>query len=103
DSASSSTHRAAMVLVEPDPVVTQAVQFLPGFEVLGIGSRRDLWLEVFLRQRIRQLVVDFEVLELLAISKEIEDKDLHVVRPPPPVLLAPRPTDMYKLAGTAML
>ena len=73
-----------MVLIEPDPVITEAVQFLPGFEVLGIGSRRYLGLEIFLRQRIGQLVVDFRVLELLAISKEVEDKDLHIVRQPLP-------------------
>jgi hypothetical protein len=73
-----------MVLVEPDAVITQAVQFLPGLEVLGIGPRRDLGVEVFFRQRIGQLVADFQVPELLAVSKEIEDKDFHVVRQPPP-------------------
>jgi len=72
-----------MVLVEPDAVITQAVQFLPGFEVLGVGSCRDFGLEILLGQRIGQLVVDFQVLELLPVSKEIEDKDLHVIRQPP--------------------
>jgi len=72
-----------VVLVEPDTVITQAVQFLPGFEVLGIGSHRDPGLEVFLRQRIGQLVADFQMLELLPICQEIEYEDFHVVRQPP--------------------
>jgi len=51
-----------VVLVEPDPVITEPVEFLPGFEVLGIGARRDLRLEIFPRQRIGQLVADLQVL-----------------------------------------
>ena len=72
-----------MVLVEPHPVIAQAVELFPRLEVLGIGPRGDLGLKVFLWQRIRQLVADFQVLELLTIRQKIEDEDFHVVRQPP--------------------
>jgi hypothetical protein len=73
----------AVVLVEPHAVIPQMIELFPGLEVLGIGPRGDVGLKVFLWQRVGQLVVDFQVLELLTICKKIEDKDLHVVRHPP--------------------
>jgi hypothetical protein len=75
--------RRAVMLVEPDAVIAQAVELFPGLEVLGIGARGDLGLEVFLWQWVGQFVVDLQVLELLTICNKIEDKDLHVVRHPP--------------------
>ena len=70
----------AVVLVEPHPVIPQAVELFPGLEVLGIGPRGDFGLEIFLGQRVGQLVVDLQVLELFAVSQEIEYEDLHLVR-----------------------
>ena len=58
-----------MVLVEPDTVITEPVELFPGFEVLGIGPRRHIRFEVFVRQRIRQLVADLQMLELLAVGQ----------------------------------
>ena len=66
-----------MVLVEPDAVIPQAVELFPGLEVLGISARGDFGLKIFLRQRVGQLVVDLQVLELFAVSQEIEYEDLH--------------------------
>ena len=94
-----------MVLVEPDAVIAQPVELFPGLEVLGIGPRRDLGLEVFLWQRVGQLVADLQVLELFAISQEIEDEDLHLVRQPPRDAGRSdrRRPICSKLAGAAML
>jgi hypothetical protein len=50
-----------MVLVEPDPVIAEPVEFLPGLEMLGIGARRDLRPEVLLRERIGQFAADFQM------------------------------------------
>ena len=36
----------AVMLVEPDPVIAEPVELLPGVEMLGIGARRDLRLEM---------------------------------------------------------
>ena len=36
----------AMMLVEPDPVIAEPVELLPGVEMLGIGARRDFGLEM---------------------------------------------------------
>ncbi len=38
-----------MVLVEPDTVITEPVELFPGFEMLGIGPRRDIGFEVSVR------------------------------------------------------
>ena len=65
------------MLVEPDPVIAEPVELFPGFEVLGIGPRRDLGFEVFVGQRIGQLVADLQMFELLAVRQEIEDKNFH--------------------------
>src|SRR5262249_50011928 len=75
--------RRAMVLVEPDPVIAQPVELLPSLQMLGISPHRDFGFEVFLWQRIGQLVADFQMLELLPICQEIEYEDFHVVRQPP--------------------
>ncbi len=66
-----------MMLVEPDPVIAEPVQFLPGFEMLGIGPDGDFGLEMPARQRIGELVADFQMVELFAIGQQIEDEDLH--------------------------
>ena len=46
------------MLVEPHPVIAQAVELFPRLEVLGIGARCDLGLKIFLGQRVGQLVAD---------------------------------------------
>jgi hypothetical protein len=46
----------AVMLVEADAVVAQAIERLPRLEMLGVGLRRDLRLEVLRRQRIGQLL-----------------------------------------------
>ena len=67
-----------MVLVEPDPVISQMIEFFPGLEVLGISPRGDFGFEVFLWQCVGQLVVDLQVVELFAVSQEIEYEHLHL-------------------------
>ena len=49
-----------MMFVEADAVEAQLVHFLPGVEMLGIGLRRDLRVEEFLRQRIGQLAIHLQ-------------------------------------------
>jgi hypothetical protein len=95
----------AVMLVEPDAVIAQAVELFPGFEMLCIGACRYLRLEKLLGQRIWQLVVDFQMIELLAIRQEIEDEDFHAAR----CLSTLQPTRpkcrsmLSKLAAAAML
>src|SRR5262249_35450528 len=67
----------AVVLVEPDPVIAEPVELFPGVEMLAIGPGRDLGVEMFVGQRVGQLVAELQMLELLAISQEIEDKNFH--------------------------
>jgi hypothetical protein len=71
------------MLVEPDPVIAQAIELLPGFEMLGIGPCRDLRSEIFLLQRIGQLAPDLQMLKLFTISQEIEYEDFHICLSPP--------------------
>src|SRR6516165_7213508 len=77
------------MLVEPDAVITQPVELLPRLEMFGIGPRRDLGLEIFVRQRIGQLVADLQMIELFTISQEIEYEDFHRIAPHPPASRAP--------------
>ena len=70
------------MLVEPDSVITQAVELLPGFQMLGIGPGRHLGFEIFVGQRVGQLVADLQVLKLFAIGQEIENKHFHRIAPP---------------------
>jgi hypothetical protein len=71
-----------MVLVEPDAVIAEPVELLPGREMFGIGPRRNFGFEILLRERIRQLVPDLQMLELLAIGQEVEYEDLHRITRP---------------------
>src|SRR5260370_2389591 len=70
-----------VVRVEPDAVIAQPIELLPSLEMLGIGPRRVLRLEILLWQRVGQLVADLQVLELFAVSQEIEYEDLHRITP----------------------
>ncbi len=71
-----------MMLVEPDPVIAEPVELLPGGEMLGIGARGDLRVEVPFGQRIGQLIADFQMVELLAIGQKIKDENFHLVTSP---------------------
>ena len=44
------------MLVEADAVIAEPVDLLPRREMLGIGARRDVGLEMLAPQRIGQLV-----------------------------------------------
>jgi hypothetical protein len=79
-----------MMLVETDAVIAEAVQLFPGGKVLGVSADGDLRPEITFRQRIGQLAADLQMIELLAISQQVEDKDLHRVLPKAllPALLA---------------
>ena len=68
----------AVVLVEPDAVIAEPVELLPGLEVLGVGAHRHLRPEESLRQRPWQLALAIlEVLQVLAVRHQIKDKDSH--------------------------
>ncbi len=79
----------AVMLVEADAVIAEPVELLPGGEMLGIGARRDLGLEMLLRQRIGQLAADFQMVELLAIGQQVKDKDFHRITSPRAISLGP--------------
>src|SRR6185437_5849316 len=69
-----------VMLVEADAVITEPVHFLPRRQMLGIGLRRDRGLEVLFLERERQLVGDFQVVEMLAIRQEVENEDFHCAK-----------------------
>src|SRR6185312_14512398 len=66
---------------EADAVIAKPVHFLPGFEVLRIGTNRDVRLEVAVGERIRQLAADLEMIELFAIGEQVKNENLHGVLP----------------------
>src|SRR5438067_1084499 len=67
-----------MVLVEADPVIAEAVERLPGVEMLLIGAFRGGGVEMAPRQRVGQLgLAALQVVEIGVIGQQIEDKDLH--------------------------
>src|SRR6516165_8199194 len=77
------------MLVEPDAVIAQPIELLPGFEMFGVSPRRDLRFEIFLLQRVGQLAPDLQVLKLFTVSQEIEYKNLHYFGASPSRLAGP--------------
>src|SRR6185437_2634115 len=69
-----------VMLVKADAVIAEPVHFLPRRQMLGIGLRRDRGLEVLFLERERQLVGDFQVVEMLAIRQEVENEDFHCAK-----------------------
>ena len=65
------------MLIEPQPVVAELVDQFPCVEVLGIGSDCNLWFKMAAGEGVRKLGTRFQVVELLAIGKQVEDKDFH--------------------------
>src|SRR5438034_535036 len=47
--------------------------------MLGIGLHRLGWIEIFLAERVGQLLAPRQVVEMDAIGQQVEDKDLHGV------------------------
>ena len=76
-----------MVLVEPDAVIAEAIEFFPGRDVLGIGPYGDLGFEVLVGQWIGQLVADLQMIELFAVGQEIKDEDFHYCPSPLPLTI----------------
>ena len=66
-----------MMLVETDAVIAEAVHFLPGIEMLGVGANGDVGLEVTVRQRIGEFAADLEMVKLFAVGEQIEDENFH--------------------------
>jgi hypothetical protein len=66
-----------MMLVEPQAVVAELVDQFPGVEVLGVGADRDLGFEMAAGERVRQFGADLQMIELFAISQQIEDEYFH--------------------------
>ncbi len=67
----------AMMLVEADPVIAQAVHLFPGIEMLGVRTDRHVRLEMPLAQGIGQLRARLQMVEVLAVGQKVEDKDFH--------------------------
>ncbi len=67
-----------MVLVEADPVIAQAVEKLPGVEMLLIGAHRGRRIEMPLGERVGELgLAAFQMVEIGVIGQEVKDKDFH--------------------------
>ena len=73
-----------MMFVEADAVIAQAIQLLPGVEMLGVGPHRDVRFEMPFAQRIGQLRPGLQMVEVLAIGEEVEDEDFHARKLAPP-------------------
>ena len=69
--------RRGVVLVQADAVEAELVHLLPGFEVLCIGARADLRIEMIARQRVGDVLVALVVVEVLAVGQQVEDEDFH--------------------------
>src|SRR5882724_1500344 len=69
------------MLVETDAVVAEAVHFLPGLEMFGVGADGDVGLEVTVRKRIGEFAADLEMVKLFAVCEQIEDENFHGVLP----------------------
>src|SRR5262249_60921807 len=92
-----------VVLVEADAVEAQLLHQGPGVQVLTIVPHRELRAEVLRGQRVGQLAVDLEVIEVLGIRQQVESEDphwasalrfppfFHAPLSPPPALSAPPP------------
>jgi hypothetical protein len=65
------------MLIEADAVIAKEVQLLPGIEVLGVCTHRDIGFEMLLAERIGQLRPRLQMVEILAVGEEIEDEDFH--------------------------
>src|SRR5664279_5059206 len=71
-----------MMLVEADAVITEPIHFLPGIEMFGVGPNGDVGLEISVRQRVGEFAANLEMVELFAVSEQIEDEYLHGRVPP---------------------
>ena len=69
--------RRGVVLVQPDAVVAEPVHLLPHGEMLLVGARRDLRLEIGARQRKRHVPAGLELVEMAVERQEVEQEDLH--------------------------
>ena len=70
--------RRGVVLVQADAVVAEPVHLLPHREMLLVGARRDLRLEIGARQRKRHVPPRLELVEVAVIGQQVEQEDLHV-------------------------
>ena len=57
------------MLVEADAVIAEPVDLFPGIEVFGIGARGDRGIEMLAPQGIGQLVIDLQMIEMLAKNR----------------------------------
>ena len=54
-----------MVLVEVNcAVIAEAIHFLPGIKVFGVGANCDVGLEVLARKRVGQFTADLKMTKL---------------------------------------
>ena len=57
------------MLIETDAVEAELVEQFPGFQMFLVGAYGDVRIAMFTAQRIRQFIVDLEVIEVLAIGQ----------------------------------
>ena len=65
------------MLVQADAVVAELVHLLPALEVLFVGPRRDLGIEVIQRQRVGEVLGFLVLVEMLGVGQQVEDEDFH--------------------------
>ena len=66
-----------MVLVETHAIVPELVHLLPHGEMLLVGTRRDLRIEIRARQRERHVPARLELVEVPIERQQVEQKNLH--------------------------
>src|SRR5437764_1922314 len=68
----------AVMLVEADPVIAEAVERLPGVEMLLIGALGRRGIEMALGERVGELgLAALQMVEIGVVGEKIEDKDFH--------------------------
>ncbi len=66
-----------MMLVEGHAVIAQPLHLDPGIKMLGIGLHRDLGVEMLLLERVWQVSVDAQMVEMPGVGDKIENEYLH--------------------------
>ena len=65
------------MLVQADAVIAEPVHLLPHGEMLLVGARRGLGIEIRFRQRKGHVPPGLELVEMTVEREKVEQEDLH--------------------------